>query len=81
MYNNLSKEEREALVDLGKDNKVVVRPADEGGAIVLQNIVDYNHEIERQLGDSTCYEKLSSDPTKRLLMLVHSKLVHHFEKE
>lgn len=80
VYNNLSKAEREALVDLGKDIKVVVRPADKGGAIVLQNIVDYNYEIERQLCDQTFYEKLGSDPTKRLLTKVHSRLSYHFEK-
>lgn len=80
VYNNLSKAEREALVDLGKDIKVVVRPADKGGAIVLQNIVDYNYEIERQLCDQTFYEKLGSDATKRLLTKVHSRLSYHFEK-
>ena len=51
MYNNLSKAERDELLDLSKDNKVVVRPADKGGAIVLQNAADYESEIKRQLSD------------------------------
>ncbi len=41
VYNNLSKMERDALFDLSKDNTVIVRPADKGGAIVLQRASDY----------------------------------------
>lgn len=78
VYNNMSKEERDALHDLSRDNKVIVRPADKGGAIVLQNAIDYEKEIKRQLTDSVFYEKLSSDPSKRLKSQVHSKLLLHF---
>lgn len=78
VYNNMSKEERDALHDLSKDNKVIVRPADKGGAIVLQNVGDYEMEIKKQLTDSVFYEKLPSDPSKRLKSHVHSKLLLHF---
>uniref|UniRef100_A0A8D0D3F2 Uncharacterized protein n=1 Tax=Sander lucioperca TaxID=283035 RepID=A0A8D0D3F2_SANLU len=78
VYNNLSKEEREAVMDLSKDNRIVVRPADKGGAVVLQNVGDYESEIKRQLSDLTFYEKLASDPTNRLKIRVHSQLEYHF---
>lgn len=78
MYNNLSKEEREALADLSKDNTVVIRSADKGGAVVLQNVADYEKEIKRQLNDSTFYEKLQCGPTKVLQTRIHSQLLHHF---
>jgi len=45
----LSKKERDALLDLSKDNTVIVHPADKGGAIVLQRASDYEKEIHRQL--------------------------------
>ena len=80
MYDNLSKEERGAVMDLSKDNRIVVRPADKGGAVVLLNVMDYENEIKikRQLSGLTFYEKLSSDPTNRLKIRVHSQLEHHF---
>ena len=77
VFNNLSKAERDALTDLSKDNMIVVRPADKGGAIVLQNVSDYASEIKRQLSDTTFYEKLSSDPTRKLKAAVQSRLTVH----
>lgn len=81
VFNNLSKEERNAIMDLKKDNKIVVRSADKGGAVVLQNAVDYEMEISRQLNDLTFYEKLPSDPTYRLQARINSQLSHHLHNE
>lgn len=36
LYNNLSKAERDALLDLKRNSDVVVHPADKGGAILLK---------------------------------------------
>lgn len=70
----MSKAEREAISELGRDKTVIVRPADKGGAIVLQNLVDYESEIKRQLNDYTFYRKLPSDPTNPFELSVHEKL-------
>lgn len=59
-------------------DRIVVRPTDKEGAVVLQNFVDYENEIKRQLSDLTFYEKLSSDPTNRLKIWVYSQREHHF---
>lgn len=80
VYNNMSKLERDALKELNNDKTVVVRPADKGGAIILQNTADYEQEIYRQLGDTHFYRKLSNDPTKTFLTLVHNKLQFWFDK-
>lgn len=62
-YNNLPKKEREALTALRNDSTLVVRPADKGGAVVIQDLLDYESEVYRQLNDINFYKKLSSDPT------------------
>ncbi len=79
VYNKLSKMERDALLDLSKDNTVVVCPADKGGAIVIQRASDYEKEICRQLDDHVFYESIPADPTNKLKTCIHSKLQPHFE--
>lgn len=80
VYNNLPKIERDALVELRNDQTIIVRPADKGGAIVIQNLSDYEAEIERQLGDTNFYKKLSCDPSSRFKSMVHEKLKMWFDK-
>ena len=60
---NLSDGERVALKNLRQKPDIVIKPADKGGAVVVQNIDDYIKEGERQLTDSTFYQHLPSDPT------------------
>ena len=50
---------------LEERNDVVVRPADKGGAIVVQSKVAYKKEIDRQLSDNTTYLKLPGNPIIR----------------
>ncbi len=40
-YDNLSNEEREALIVLSKDKSIVITKADKGNAVVIQNRSDY----------------------------------------
>ena len=61
---NISRKEKKALKDLGKNTKVVVKGADKGGATVILNREDYVQEGSRQLSDETFYQKLRSDPTE-----------------
>ena len=76
VYNNMSKSEREAITELQKDASIIIRPADKGGAIVIQNFSDYDSEIKRQLNDNTFYRKLTSDPTNSFKTTVHEQLQH-----
>lgn len=80
VYNNMPKSEREALAELNNDRTVVIRPADKGGALILQNTIDYEKEIHRQLGDSNFYTRLPSDPTTKYMSIVHDKLQTWLDK-
>ena len=64
---NLTHEERQALKHLRRHDDIVIKPADKGSAIVVQSKVDYIHEAERQLSNSTCYRKLTKDPTPDII--------------
>ena len=42
----------------------LIKPADKGGATVIQNREVYIREGERQLSDSLFYQPLDTDPTE-----------------
>ncbi|XP_072021904.1 uncharacterized protein [Amphiura filiformis] len=62
---NLSKEEKRALVDLKKDDKIMILPADKGKSTVVLNKVDYEEKVNNMLSDEKTYQKLKSDPTSK----------------
>ena len=61
--NNLTKSEREALLNLQKRNDIITK-ADKGGAVVILDIKDYIDEANRQLNHTNNYEQLDFDPTE-----------------
>ena len=61
---NLTKSEREALLNLQKGNDIIITKADKGGAVVILDIKDYIDEANRQLSDTNNYEQLDFDPTE-----------------
>ncbi|KAK6175800.1 hypothetical protein SNE40_014189 [Patella caerulea] len=62
---NLSKDEREALFRLRNNPNIIIKKADKGSAVVIQNTPDYIKEAHRQLSDSKFYKKLDADPTSK----------------
>ena len=62
-YPNFTSQEMIALKELSGDQSLVIRRADKGGAIVLQNRESYIDEINRQLSNTEFYKMLSGDPT------------------
>ena len=61
-YNNLTREKRRALYDLKNEKDIVIKSADKGSAVVVQDREDYIKEAEKQLGDKDIYEKVCNDP-------------------
>lgn len=56
--NNLSVSERTALNNLRKNNDIIIKPADKGGATVVMNKLSYLNEAYRQLNNTKYYLKL-----------------------
>ncbi|CAH2222024.1 Hypothetical predicted protein [Pelobates cultripes] len=82
---NLFKDEHAALKDLIQDPTIIIRPADKGGAIVIQTYEDYRKEIMRQLYDTSTYLKLTFDPVakfqKKIEKLIDEGLSHRYLDE
>ncbi|CAJ0940228.1 unnamed protein product [Ranitomeya imitator] len=71
---NLTTIERHALRGLQEDNKIIIKPADKGGALVVMNRSDYLQEVSRQLSDITIYQKLQKDPTSSIRQKISDTL-------
>jgi hypothetical protein len=64
--NNLSFIEKNAIKCLKSDDNIVILPSDKGKCTVVMNKCDYEEKALNLLNDSNTYEKVPSDPTKRL---------------
>ena len=71
---NLTTEEKSALKDLTNNNLITIKPADKGGAVVIQNTTDYITECNRQLQDTHFYKPIDKDPTTKNNSLIISTL-------
>ena len=63
---NLTKRERKAIKSLAQNTDIVIKPADKGGAIAIQDKTKYIAECQHQLSNETHYQKLDYDPTTEL---------------
>ena len=61
-YNNLTKEERDALYSLRDDSTIIIKGADKGSVVVAWDRKDYLKEAYKQLEDREVYEEVSNDP-------------------
>ena len=85
--NNLSVEQRKAIVDLENDDSIIIKPADKGGSIVIMNSDDYINACFDTLADPNFYEELPSDPNpdyrakidQKVDELLSSELINEFE--
>ena len=60
---NITRAEREALVNLKKDDNIIILPADKGRATVIMDKENYVSKVNTMLNDTRTYDKLSKDPT------------------
>lgn len=63
---NLSKSERDALNCLAKNDDIIVKPADKGGAVVVMDKSYYITEALRQLENNVYYERLRNNPIENM---------------
>lgn len=71
---NLTRAERDAIKSLTTDKSIMTRPADKQGAIVIQNVSDYQRELLAQLQDRHTNSVLPNDPTGFFKHIVDDKL-------
>ena len=62
-FNNLSREERDALYSLKNDNAIVIKGADKGSAVVVWDREDYLKEALKELSDKQVCEEVTNDPS------------------
>ena len=62
-FNNLTKEERNALYNLRDDPTIIIKGADKGSAVVVWDREDYLKEASKQLEDKDVYEEVQNDPS------------------
>ena len=67
---NLSKGEEDAILELLKDEEIIIRPADKGSGIVVMNTSDYFDGLRKEVNDPSTYRPTESDQTP----LVHKKV-------
>ena len=60
---NLTLVEKQALAELVANRDIVIKPADKGSAVVIQNKDDYISEGYRQLSDNNFYIEVQNDLT------------------
>ncbi|KAJ8032134.1 hypothetical protein HOLleu_25570 [Holothuria leucospilota] len=60
---NLTKQERSALRQLQSNKDIIIKPADKGSAVVVMSLTDYIFEGERQLSNTSTYNRLTNDAT------------------
>ena len=78
-HHNLTRGEQTALAELQRANSVVIKPADKGSAVVIQNREDYIQEGLRQLSDTNFYIEVNSDLTQQHNIEIHN-FVHHMQE-
>ena len=76
---NLTPAERQSLSNLRNNNDIVIKPADKGSSVVVQNKTDYIAEAQRQLSDDRFYRELDSDPTEEHAETVRKTLYEMHE--
>lgn len=63
---NLSRTHRKALRELTLDNSLVIKKADKGSGIVVEDRENYIRDGLAHLSDTNVYEQIAHDPTEKL---------------
>ena len=81
-HDNISLEERQALDNFRKtiNKDIVIRSADKGGAVVVQNRSDYINTCDSILSDVKFYQKLDYDPTEEFQTELKKILTNAFKE-
>jgi len=76
IYPNLNKLESQALKSLASNSSLVIKSADKGSGIVVEDTEQYIRDGLEHLSDTTIYSKVDSDPTAQLAKEINKFVVH-----
>ena len=71
-FNNLTKEERNALYNLRDDPTIIIKGSDKDSAVVVWDREDYLKEASNQLEDKDVYEEVQNDPSTLINTIMHT---------
>lgn len=77
---NITNQELKALKELSRDEELIIKKADKGGATVLMDNKDYVQEALNQLQDEAVYKKLDQDPTNTIKQEIDMVLNESYEQ-
>lgn len=69
---NISSDERAALLNLSKDRSIIIKPADKGGAVVIVDRDAYLSEAHRQLYNVKYYQKIERPLANETVTAINS---------
>ncbi|NJL55419.1 hypothetical protein HC928_09700 [bacterium] len=72
--NNLTREERTALLELSTDPRIIIKPADKGSCVVIMDREAYIKEAHRQLHNSKYYISIPAPIFKHTIPLINNTL-------
>ena len=75
---NITREEREAVKELKRDDRIIFLPADKGNATVVLNKPDYNEQVTAILQDTKTYAPITDrrrNPTSSTATTLQKKLL------
>lgn len=73
---NLTRKEHTALKQLAKDDSLIIKNADKGSGIVIEDTEKYIEAGREHLADTSIYEKIGEDPTSELTESIND-YIHH----
>ena len=69
---NLSREESEVLNSLASNDSIVIKSADKGSGIVVEDRTGYLEAGLEHLSDTSIYEEVETDPTQQLASAINT---------
>ena len=69
---NLTPQEKKALRNLAQDPNLIIKQADKGSGIVLEDRENYIQDGLKHLSDKDIYEQVNSDPTIQLTKTINN---------
>ncbi len=70
--------EKHAINNLRKNDQIIVKPADKGGAVVIWPREAYIAEANKQLNDKRNYKLVKTDPFPQLIIKLNTNVQGFF---